>query len=206
MSQNETFTTSPTLLFRVRDLNDRDAWNDFVERYTPKIYGWCKRQGLQDSDASDVTQEVLGKLVKSMKNFHYDPSQGSFRGWLKTITMNAIRDFAKTLMKPGRGSGDTVTHARLAALQAPEVLQELADVIQEEGGREMLREAEGRCKLRVKPHTWEAYHLTVREEKKAVEVADELGIAVADVYVAKSRMIKMVQKELEAIDRQSAHP
>ena len=72
--------TSGTLLMRLRELDDRAAWNEFVERYAPRIYGWCRHHRLQESDAADVTQEVLGKLVKVIRSFEYDPRRGSFRG------------------------------------------------------------------------------------------------------------------------------
>ncbi|MEM6692601.1 MAG: sigma-70 family RNA polymerase sigma factor, partial [Planctomycetota bacterium] len=87
--------TSLTLLGRVRDLSDQQAWDEFVQVYTPRIFSWCKQNLLQDQDASDVTQEVLMKLVTAMEKFEYQPTRGSFRGWLKTVTTNAVRDLAR---------------------------------------------------------------------------------------------------------------
>ncbi len=66
--QSDTSRTSPTLLLRLRDLSDKDAWNEFLNRYGPKIYGWCRRYHLQEADATDVSQEVLAKLVKAMRS------------------------------------------------------------------------------------------------------------------------------------------
>lgn len=191
--------TSGTLLMRLRELDDREAWNEFVERYTPRIYGWCRRYRLQESDAADVTQEVLGKLVKVIRSFDYDPRRGSFRGWLKTITNNAVRDFLADLSGPGRGSGDTRIAAALGAIQDPAAIGELTAALEEEAERTLLREAEERVRLRVQPRTWEAYRLSATEALPAAEVAARLAMPVAEVYVAKSRMLKWLREEVERL-------
>lgn len=191
--------TSSTLLLRLRDLDDQEAWSEFLERYTPRIYQWCRRYNLQESDASDVTQEVLGKLLRAMRSFEYDPKRGSFRGWLKTVTNNAIRDFVGTLKNPVRGSGDTLMHRNLAAIQDPDALAALAEAIEAEAEQELLMEAESRVKIRVQPHTWMAYELTARDQIKAAEAADRIGMQVSEVYVARSRVIKMLRQEVERL-------
>lgn len=191
--------TSGTLLMRLRELDDREAWNEFVERYTPRIYGWCRRYRLQESDAADVTQEVLGKLVKVIRSFEYDPRRGSFRGWLKTVTNNAVRDFMAELSGPDRGSGDTRIGDVLAAIQDPGAISELTAALEEEAERTLLREAEERVRLRVQPHTWDAYWLLATESLSAAEVAVRLSMPVAEVYVAKSRVVKSLREEVERL-------
>ena len=199
MSGDQDLRTSATLLFRLRNLRDQDAWNDFLARYTPRIYGWCRRYQLQETDAADITQEVLGKLVNAMRKFEYDPSQGSFRGWLKTVTQNAIRDLLQSWSKSARGSGDTRVHSHLGAIQAPDALAELSAEIEAEALQELLREAGQRIQLRVKPATWQAYFLTAVEMQPAADVAKTLEMPVAEVYVAKSRVLKMLRKEVEKL-------
>lgn len=189
--------TSVTLLMRLRDLDDREAWDDFVQRYVPKIYGWCRRYKLQEADASDVSQEVLGKLVTAMRTFEYDPSRGTFRGWLKTVTRNAVADFANSMKKHGRGSGDDQVMGALAAIAAPQALDDLAEQLEAQAEQEVLREAEARVKLRVKPQTWGAYELTALRQMSAPDAARQLGIDVAQVYVGKSRVIKMLRTEVD---------
>lgn len=191
--------TSGTLLMRLRELDDREAWNEFVERYTPRIYGWCRRYRLQESDAADVTQEVLGKLVKVIRSFEYDPRRGSFRGWLKTVTNNAVRDFMADLSGPDRGSGDTRIGDVLAAIQDSGAISELTAALEEEAERTLLREAEERVRLRVQPHTWDAYWLLATEGLSAAEVAVRLSMPVAEVYVAKSRVVKSLREEVERL-------
>ena len=199
-SDNDTRTSS-SLLLQLKDLSNTRAWEEFVARYAPRIFGWCRRHGLQESDASDITQEVLGKLVKAMQTFQYNASRGRFRSWLKTVTNNAVRDFARELTGPGRGSGGTTVQRNLSAIQDPQTLQELKDTIRAEVERELLLAAEERVQRRVQEHTWQAYRLTANNRLTASEAAQQLQLTVSDIYVAKSRVIKMLRAEIEDLDQ-----
>lgn len=117
--------TSHTLLMRVRDIEDRKAWNEFVDRYAPLIFNWCRRLRLQETDAADVTQEVLYKLVKAMREFRYDASRGTFRAWLKTVTSNAVRDLVQKWRQPGQGSGDSGVFQLIGSVEDDESLDTL---------------------------------------------------------------------------------
>src|SRR5439155_5794867 len=98
--------TRITLLGRLRrDPGDQEAWGEFVEQYGPKVFAWCRRWGLQEADAQDVTQDVLLKLARKMKDFTYDPSR-SFRAWLKVLTNHALTDFLQGQPRGGLGSGE----------------------------------------------------------------------------------------------------
>ena len=189
--------TSRTLLLRVRQPDDREAWDEFVDRYAPRIFNWCRRYQLQDSDAADVTQDVLVKLVRSMRNFQYDPARGSFRGWLKTVTANAVRDTVASWRKAGRGSGDTAVGRVLATIEDEQAVQSLSQEMESCHQQELLVEAAGLVRSRVRPHTWQAYQLTAIEGRKAADAAAELGIAVSDVYVAKSRVLKLLRETVQ---------
>src|SRR5260370_19819062 len=152
--------TSPTLLGRLRqDPADGAAWSTFVLRYGPRIHAWCRGWHLQDADAQDVTQDVLVKLVARMRTFSYDAS-GSFRAWLKTVTYHAWRDYLHGQQRAGQGSGDS---AVLAVLHSVEAGDDLVRRLQEEFDLELLEEAAARVRLRVQPHTWEAYRLLTQE-------------------------------------------
>lgn len=189
--------TSQTLLGRVRDLSDQQAWDEFVQTYAPRIFSWCKRNSLQDQDASDVTQDVLMKLVSAMEQFEYLPSRGTFRGWLKTVTTNAVRDLARRRSSTeltGPGADEW-----LGRLTEPDSIDALTQRIEEGYRQELLTEAESRVSLRVKPTTWEAYRLSANG-MSAPDVAQKLGIKVADVYVAKSRTLKLLKETIEQLE------
>src|SRR5262245_2042157 len=189
-------STSETLLNRVRSPLDQAAWNEFVERYGRRIYGWCRQWGLQEADAEDVTQDVLLRLARKMRGFAYDPSR-SFRGWLRTLTHHAWSDFLEDRKRPGAGSGDgEVTRA----LEQVEARDDLARWLDEEFTRALFEEASARVRLRVQPHTWEAFRLTAIEGKSGAEAAVLLGMQVATVFVARSKVQKMLQDEVRRLD------
>ncbi len=83
---NDPHATRMTLIARLKDREDGRAWKEFVEIYMPVVYGLVVRSGLQDADASDVTQEVFRSIARSIDGFQCERSKGSFRGWLMTVT------------------------------------------------------------------------------------------------------------------------
>ena len=89
MSLPEDLPTSATLLRRLRDPADREAWGRFAENYGRRIHAWCRRWNMQEADAEDLTQGLLVKIPTKMRSFTYDPNVGSFRAWLKTVVRHA---------------------------------------------------------------------------------------------------------------------
>jgi len=189
--------TSSTLLGRLRrDPRDQAAWNDFVARYQPRILDWCRRWGLQESDAQDVTQAVLLKLSRSMATFVYDRSR-SFRGWLKTIAHHAWRDLVAERKRAGVGSGDSRMSELLENIQAGDGL---VQQLEEEFRRELLDEAMARVRPRVAPRTWDAFRLTALEGSSGAAAAAQLQMKVAQVYVAKSEVKMMIREEVRRLE------
>lgn len=195
----ESAATRLSLLVRLRNLKNDDAWKEFFESYGPRIFRWCRRLGLQESDASDVTQEVLTRLMKGIQTFDYDSSRGRFRGWLTIVTNNAIRDYVKQQRRAGISGGDTTLQRHLSSLQSPSAIEELAAEIDAEADQEVLREAEARVQLRVASETWEAYRMTAVDGVKPSEVSKSIGMKTSEVYVAKSRVIKLLKEEVARI-------
>ncbi len=189
--------TSTTLLRRVQQgPADQAAWAEFVQRYGPCLDRWCRRWGLQEADARDVTQDVLLRLAQKLRTFVYDPAR-SFRAWLKTLTRHAWQDFLDARHRPGAGSGDSAVEKLLQALEARE---DLARHLEEEYDRELLEEAMRRVRPRVAVNTWEAFRLLAFEGLTGAEVASRLGMQVSMTFVAKSRVQKMIQHELRQLD------
>jgi RNA polymerase sigma-70 factor (ECF subfamily) len=190
--------TSPTLLDRLRqDPGDEAAWQSFVQRYGPKIYGWCKQWKLQDVDAEDVTQTVLLGLAKKLRTFVYDP-QRSFRGWLRTLTQHALSDSLAERARPDAGSGDSQMLDRLNGVAAR---NDLLARLEEQFDQELLDEASARVRLRVEPHNWEAFRLTAWEGQPAEAAAKQLGLRVTAVFKAKSRVLQLLREEIDLLER-----
>src|SRR5690348_840043 len=124
MGNADDSATSLTLL-RVlcRPEKDDQAWEVFFRRYQPKIGRWCARFRLQAADVEDVSQKVLQRVFTRIST--YDPQRGErFRGWLKTVVENAVRDLLRTAgRRPGdRGSGDSNVLEALQAIAQPETV------------------------------------------------------------------------------------
>jgi RNA polymerase sigma-70 factor (ECF subfamily) len=190
--------TRITLLGRLRrDPTNQAAWAEFVDHYGPRIYAWCRKWNLQEADAQDVTQNVLLKLARKMGEFAYDPSR-SFRAWLKTLTYHAWADFLDGRRRPGQGTGDSQTLDILNSLEARE---DLVRQLEEEFDRELLEEAMLRVRLRVAPQTWQAFALTALEGLSGAEAAKCIPMQVAQVFVAKRRVQKMLTEEVSRLEQ-----
>jgi RNA polymerase sigma-70 factor (ECF subfamily) len=197
MAESADSRTSPTLLGRLRDTpTDQAAWGEFVDRYSRKVYSWCRQRGLQRADAEDVTQNVLVDLARQMRTFEYRPS-GSFRAWLRLVTHRAWCDLLESRRAATAGSGDTGV---LRVLESVEARDDLLRQLAEEYDRELLEEAMKRVQPRVEPQTWEAFRLTALERLSGAEAASRLGVAVTAVFKAKSRVQKMLQEELHQLE------
>ncbi len=189
--------TRITLLGRLRrDPTNQATWAEFVEHYGRKVYGWCRKWNLQDADAQDVTQNVLLKLAAKMRDFTYDPSR-SFRAWLKTLTHHALSDFQESRRRPGLGSGDSAVDQLLQNMAAGD---DLVKHLEEEFDRELLQEAMHRVRLRVAPQTWQAFQLTALDGLSGAEAAARIPMAVAQVFVAKRRVQKMLREEVARLE------
>lgn len=189
--------TRVTLLGRLRlDPGDQAAWNEFVDHYGRKVYGWCRRWNLQEADAQDVTQIVLLKLAEKLRHFSYDPSR-SFRAWLRTLTQHAWSDFVESRRRPGWGSGDTAVLEQLHTTMARD---DLVHQLEEAFDRELLEEASRRVRLRVAGQTWEAFRLTALEGLSGKEASERIGMQVAQVFVAKRRVQKMLREEVKKME------
>src|SRR3954468_23608294 len=100
-------TTRPSLLVRIRDAGDEEAWGQFVQLYAPLVYDYARRRGLQDADAADLTQDVLRSVAAAAGRLDYDPRRGSFRGWLFTVARNQLNTFLDRRRRQAVGSGET---------------------------------------------------------------------------------------------------
>jgi RNA polymerase sigma-70 factor (ECF subfamily) len=197
MTDNSATRTSVSLLTRLRqDATDQAAWAEFVRRYGPLIYRWCRRWKLQEADAQDVTQAVLVKLSEKMRTFTYDPAK-SFRAFLKTLTRYAWCDFLDSRKRHGTGCGGSTVLELLETVAAGD---DLVQRLNEQFDQELLEEATARVRRRVEPHTWEAFRLTALERLSGAAAAVQLGLKVATVFKAKSKVQKMLQEEIARLE------
>jgi RNA polymerase sigma-70 factor (ECF subfamily) len=189
-------TTRSSLLARIRNLQDREAWHQFVEIYAPLVYQFARRRRLQDADAADLTQDVLRAVAGAADRLAYEPRRGSFRGWLYAVARHKLSDFLANRRRPGQGSGDPAAHELLAEQPAREEEGALWD---QEYERRLFAWAAERVRGEFRAPTWQAFWLTAVEGKEPREAAATLGMSPGAVYVARSRVLARLRKHIQEL-------
>ena len=187
--------TRVTLLTRLRDGQDGDAWREFFDLYGPVVYRFARNRGLQDADAADLMQDVLRSVARNAHRMEYDPKRGTFRGWLYTVTRNKIYNFLSSQKTRPRASGDSDAYERLQAAPAREEDGPDADWEREYQQR-LTDRAMDLVKDEFQPATWQAFWGTAVEGKAAAEVGVALKMSPGAVYVAKSRVLARLREEV----------
>ncbi len=194
-------TTQPSLLVRIRDAADGPAWSQFVEVYAPLVYGFARKHGLQDADAADLTQDVLRAVAGAARKLDYDPNRGSFRGYLFTVVRSKLSDFRHRQRRQLRGTGGTQMQNVLNEQPAHEVESQAAQWDHEFEQRLFMCAAD-RVRAEVQSATWEAFRKTAVEGQEPKQVAKELQMTVANVYLAKSRVMARLKEQIKLLQEQ----
>ena len=187
--------TRASLLARLRDPQDRAAWQQFVELYGSLVYGFVRQRGLQDADAADLTQEVFLAVAQAAGRWQYDPRKGTFRGWLYGITRNKLATFLQRRQSQPVGSGDSNAQRRLNEEPSPGPDPEAA--WEQEFQQQLFRLAAAQVRDAFAPTTWQAFWRTAVEGQSAAGVAAELGLSVGAVYVARSRVLARLIEQVQ---------
>ena len=189
--------TRPSLLVRIRDPADAVAWRDFVAIYTPLIYNYARRRGLQDADAADVGQTVLQSIARSIDGFEYDPQRGTFRSWLYTITRNQV---AKLLQR----------RQKLPVSLGADSLE--VDANHGDGDREeqrwnreheqhLFHWAADKVRHDFEEQTWQAFWRVAVDGQAVADTAKSLGMTPGAIYIAKSRVTARLRQLIDSVER-----
>jgi RNA polymerase sigma-70 factor (ECF subfamily) len=179
--------TRTTLLRRVRDPADADAWREFVALYQPLLRAYTLKKELAGPDADDVVQEVLARLLKALPDFELDRRRARFRTWLWKVTRNALADGARRRRRRDRAE---LAHAADDRVEPPG-----ADGGEPEADwvamhrRRVLEFAKARVRARSHPRTWACFEEHVLRGRPSGEVASELGVSANVVDVNSSRVL-----------------
>jgi len=190
-------TTHLSLIDRLGNLEDRDAWTTFIEIYHPAILASLRRRGLQDSDADDVAQKVLMSVAKSLAARPHDPNVAMFRTWLQTIIKNAASNALHRQPKD-RGVGG----------EQAEVFQNIADPNHEsvwddlDYRKSLLEKAAERIQTDYAPEVWMAFWRTAILGEPIEEVAVSLAKSTGSIYAARSRVIKRLREEVQKVEEE----
>jgi len=191
--------TRHSLLIRLRNPDDQDAWFEFAEIYRPVIVRLAIQKGLQAADAENVAQNVLVSIARVIENHEHDPKRAKFRTWLNRVAHNAILN-AITRIKPDRGSGNTEFHTLLNVLESKSTDSEL---IRLERRRELFRWASRKIVDEFQTATWQAFWQTAIEGKSVAEVSLELDKKPGTIYAARCRIMRRLQEVVNEYELQS---
>jgi RNA polymerase sigma-70 factor (ECF subfamily) len=189
--------TSLSLLQRLQLHPEDSDWNRLVGIYTPLILGWLRRSNVSVGDADDIVQEVLAVVVKELPRFRHEPHPGSFRGWLRTITVFRLKNYWRARHGKPQGTGDSDFARMLEQLEDPHSNQsQLWD-------REHDQHVMNRLLAVIEPEfnatNWRAFHRQVVDGARAADVAAELGVSTNVVLLAKSRILRRLRREAEGL-------
>ena len=185
--------TSLSLLDRLGRGDDGTAWQRLVDLYTPLLHAWLGRYELQPADRDDLTQEVLGIVVRELPAFQHNGRPGAFRSWLRTIVVHALRRFWRARAYRPPAPGGSPFEEYLSQLEDPH--SGLSGEWDREHDRYLLRRLLELVERDFRPATWQAFQRLVLERRPAAEVAADLGLSVNAVLIAKSRVLERLRQE-----------
>ncbi|TWT76073.1 ECF RNA polymerase sigma factor SigE [Posidoniimonas polymericola] len=195
--------TSLTLLRAAGDQQPA-AWEDLVRIYGRRMYRWCRVAGLQPADAADVVQDALGAVARNLATFRRDRPGDTFRGWLRRIVDNKVRDHYRGLAKRNdQALGGTDALGLLAA--APAAPPQAQAAPQPEASRAVASPtldpraaaAIERVRREVGPRNWRFFWRVAVDGQSAVEVGSEFGVSANTVRIVKMRVLRRLRAELE---------
>ena len=182
-------STSESLLIRLRSAQDNQAWSRFVELYTPLIFFWARKTGLQTQDASDLVQDVLSIVFQKLPTFQYDKTK-SFRGWLRIVTLNKHREHCR---KNSLGLVDARQSELARVAESAESIWDL------NYKQTLVAQAMELIKPDFRPATWAALREFVLSKEPAGKIAKRHDISVWTIYAAKARLLSKLRDELEGL-------
>jgi RNA polymerase sigma-70 factor (ECF subfamily) len=183
--------TRASLLVRLRDPQDVGAWREFIDLYAPLVYGYARKQGLQDADAADVSQDVLGAVITSIHRLDYRPDRGAFRNWLFTLVRRKLANWWAAQGRQTAGTGDSATHRLLEQCQGPDPAEQGWEA---EWEQQVFAWACEQVRASVTDATWQSFWRTAVAGEPASRVAGDLGLSVGAVYVARSRVLARLKE------------
>lgn len=193
-SDSSRYKTRPSLLLRLRDRNAHPtAWDEFMTTYAPMIYSWCRKWGVKDADARDVTQTVILRLLVVLKSFQHKEGL-RFRSYLSTIARHLINDLRAV---PTADRSARITASEPAREDLTARLERLYDL-------ELAQIARRQVERQVTPQTWEIFSRLVDLCESPASVATSMSVTITTVYKAKANVIRLLKQHIEDLEERSS--
>lgn len=194
-------TTRYSLLARLVQPSDEQAWREFMEIYEPLVYRLARRRGFQDADAADLCQDVFHAAAKAIERWQARPDRGAFRPWLFQIARNVMINALRARQRQFTATGASEVRRLLEEQPAEDEESQLVDAQYE---RQLFHWAAEQVRAEFREATWRAFWLTGIEGQKPQQVADELNMSVGAVYIARSRVMARLRAKVEEVEGRHA--
>lgn len=191
-------TTRTSLLLRLRDSGDHDAWVEFVSLYEPVIYRILRRTALQDADALEVLQEFFLAVNRNIGRWEHGAERGSFRGWLRRVTRNLVVSWVRRQRRQVTTSSldlDALLETQ-PAIDGPETNE-----FDRELRRALFHKASEQIRGEVRPQTWQAFWEVTVSGVSVADTAIKLGMTTGAVRVAKCRIIARLREVVAEMEK-----
>jgi len=200
----EFLPTRRSLLIRLKNWDDQESWRNFFDTYSKLIYSFARKAGFGDAEAQDIVQETVVTVAKHIPQFEYNPALGSFKSWLLQITRSRIIDHVR---KRQYSRGDQVfqreeplaTQVLETAAQTTHFDLEL--IWDQEWQKHLLETAMDKVKRQVSPKHFQLFHLHVVKRMPAKEIAQRLRVKLPEIYFAKYKVQRLLQKEIKYLEQ-----
>ena len=196
--------TSSSLLRRAK-ADDADAWRQLVETYSRRVYRWCRQAGLQPADSSNVVQEVLRSVARKLGDFRRERASDTFRGWLRRITQNKLRDFYRSQAKRvDRAMGGTDAHQMIEtvcesadafAIVPPDSQSDGDSSVSSPELNQISNPVVARVRNEFSDRDWRFFWRVVVDGQSAVEVGHEYDVTANTVRLVKMRILRRLREE-----------
>lgn len=202
-SPSEFLPTRRSLIGRLKNWDDQEAWREFFEIYWRLIYSVAIKAGLNDSDAQDIVQETVVAVARKMRRFQYDPSIGSFKTWLMLVVKSRIGDYLRRrqcrvqTVAPADSTSTRTSHLE----RLPDAATSNLEALWEEEWKKWLFDAAlQRVRLKVTPKQFQVFDLLVLQQLPPLKITASFRLSLGQVYLIKHRVSRLVQKEIGRLE------
>lgn len=198
--------TRKSLIERLKDWEDQRSWDEFYKTYWRLIYSVAVKAGLRNDEAFDTVQETILAIAKQQQVGKYDPNKGSFKAWLMNMTRWRITDqFRKrkkdTAMDTGPADDDSRRTATLDRFEDPKG-PDIEKMWDAEWNKNLTERGLEIVKNKVSPKQFQIFDCYVVQGWSANKVKNQLGVSIAQVYLAKHRVGGILKKEIQQLEKQ----
>ena len=201
--------TRPSLLNRLKTGDDTESWQEFYRIYGKLVRDFAIQAGLTSTEADEVVQETAIAMARHLPEYRYDPKVCRFKTWLLNQTSWRIKDQLKKRRRdeglvggpPELPSDDAARTATINRVPDPAAV-DFEVLFDAEWQKNLFAAALERVKEKFSLKQFQIFDLVVLKEWPAAEVAQSLGVSLANVYVIRHRISAAIKKETKHLENQ----